>query len=49
MSKMFIIEERVLYKTWIEADSEEEALDLYDAEGGDSRRVLSIEIEEAKD
>ena len=46
MSKMFLITHTVLYKTWIEAESEEEALDIYDHADKDVSASLEMYIEE---
>ena len=48
MSKMFLITERVLYKTWIQADSEEEAESIYDEDGRDEVDSWHLEIEEVE-
>ena len=48
MSKVFKITQRVLESAYIHADSEDEAIDIYEHEGADLCCVLSLEIEEVE-
>ena len=48
MSKVFRITKRIIESGYIHADSEDEALAIYEQEGGDDWCTLSTEVEEVE-